>query len=178
MGTARRLWGAWRSMVTLRRDRVVLAGILLIGAGLRLFHLGYRSLTTDEANVFWMARGSADEIVRHNAAGNSAPPLYAVALSAADAHASEAALRSLSCVAGIGAIYALAYAYAGAAGALPMRCAQPNGWRPASARRSTSPHRARRETAGARSSAAIARPKGASPSRRDQILAPPSVGLA
>jgi len=96
--------------------------LLLAGAGLRLYHLGYRSLSTDEANVFWMARGSVDEIILHNAAGNSAPPLYALALNPlAEAHASEAALRSLSCAAGIAALaalYLLTSEYSGSAGAL------------------------------------------------------------
>src|SRR4029450_6912916 len=71
--------------------------LLVIGSALRLYHLGYRSLRPDEANVFWMARGTSTEIIRQNAIGNSAPPLYALALNPlAEAHASECALRSLS----------------------------------------------------------------------------------
>lgn len=104
------------------RQRIILAVLLLLGAGLRLYNLGNRSLSTDEANVFWMARGTPSEIVLHNAAGNSAPPLYALALNPfAEAHASEALLRSLSCAAGIAALaalYVLAREYSGALGAL------------------------------------------------------------
>jgi hypothetical protein len=101
---------------------IVFALLFLLGAGLRVYHLGYRSLSTDEANVFWMARGSFDEIVLQNAIGNSAPPLYALALNPlAEAHASEGALRSLSCaaaIAALGALPALAFAYSGPTGAL------------------------------------------------------------
>jgi hypothetical protein len=111
--------GAARSAL---RQRWLFAALLLVGAGLRLSHLGDRSLSTDEANVFWMARGTIDEIILHNAAGNSAPPLYALALNPlAEAHASEAALRSLSCAAGIAALaalYLLAREYNGPTGAL------------------------------------------------------------
>src|SRR5262249_20200291 len=100
----------------------VFALLFLLGAGLRLYHLGHRSLSTDEANVFWMARGTFGEIVLQNAIGNSAPPLYALALNPlAEAHASEAALRSLSCaaaIAGLVALAALARAYSGPTGAL------------------------------------------------------------
>src|SRR5262245_54200897 len=96
--------------------------LLVIGSALRLYHLGYRSLSTDEANVFWMARGTSTEIIRQNAIGNSAPPFYALALNPlAEAHASEAALRSLSCAAGIAALVALsvlAGQYCGPTGAL------------------------------------------------------------
>ena len=104
------------------RQRAILALLLLLGAALRLYNLGHRSLSTDEANVFWMARGTASEIVLHNAAGNSAPPLYALALNPlAEMHASEAVLRSLSCAAGVAALaalYVLARDYSGPVGAL------------------------------------------------------------
>lgn len=104
------------------RRRVLVAGLLLMGAGMRLYHLDYRSLSTDEANVFWIARGPVAEIIHQNAIGNSAPPLYALALNPlAEAHASEAALRSLSCAAGIAALlalYLLAREYTGPTGAL------------------------------------------------------------
>lgn len=104
------------------RQRLILAVLLLLGASLRLCNLGHRSLSTDEANVFWMARGTSGEIVLHNAAGNSAPPLYALALNPlAEAHASEAVLRSLSYAAGVAALvalYVLARDYSGPAGAL------------------------------------------------------------
>lgn len=102
------------------RSRGLLVALLVLGAGLRLYHLGYRSLSTDEANVFWMARGTTSEIVLHNAAGNSVPALYALALNPlAEANASEAVLRSLSCAAGIAALvvlYALAREYSGPTG--------------------------------------------------------------
>lgn len=105
-----------------RRQRIILAMLLLLGAGLRLYNLGHRSLSTDEANLFWMARGTTGEIIRHNAAGNSAPPLYALALNPfAEAHASEAVLRSLSYAAGVAALavlYVLARDHSGPLGAL------------------------------------------------------------
>jgi hypothetical protein len=100
---------------------LVLAALLALGGGLRIYHLGYRSLATDEANLYWMSRGSAAEIVRQNAAGNSAPPLYAFAVNLVSRlGTAEAALRSLSCAAGIAALavlYALARRYTSAAGA-------------------------------------------------------------
>lgn len=104
------------------RTRLLLAAIVLLGAALRIVHLGYRSLDTDEANVYWMARGSLAEVLPHNAAGNSAPPLYALALNpAANRGASEAVLRGLSCAAGILALpvlFALVVQHTTAGGAL------------------------------------------------------------
>lgn len=107
---------------SMRIERLVLVALLLLGAALRIFHLGYRSLSTDEANVYWMARGSSAEIIRQNAAGNSAPPLYALALSPlAERGASEAVLRAPSCAASIAAlpvVYLLARQYMPVSGAL------------------------------------------------------------
>ena len=104
------------------RWRIIFGLLFVLGAGLRVYHLGYRSLSTDEANVFWMARGSTDEIVLQNAIGNSAPPLYALALNPlAEAHASEGALRSLSCAAAIAALAALP-ALATRTAARPVPC--------------------------------------------------------
>jgi hypothetical protein len=98
----------------------LLIGLLLLGAGARIFNLGYRSLATDEANLFWLARGTTGEILHSNSIGNSAPPLYALAMSPlAEAHAPESALRALSCAAGIAALLALfvlALDYAGPVG--------------------------------------------------------------
>lgn len=87
---------------------LVLAGITIVGAALRVFHLGFKSLWLDEAVVFWNANGNLGYILASNAHSNSAPPLFPVLLRFAIAiGSSEVALRALPCVAGIAAIPAM-----------------------------------------------------------------------
>jgi uncharacterized membrane protein len=86
----------------------ILLGLVVAGAALRLHHLGYKSLWVDEANLYWIARGTLSQVMRSNAGGNSAPPLFAVAIAAISRLGeSEAALRALSCAAGIAALPAI-----------------------------------------------------------------------
>lgn len=81
---------------------VVVGAITLVGAMLRLYHLGYKPLWLDEAVLYWISRGGVQEIIAHNASSNSAPPLFAILLGLlTKVHDSEAALRSVSVVAGI-----------------------------------------------------------------------------
>jgi uncharacterized membrane protein len=84
---------------------MVLGAITLLGALLRLYHLGYRSLWYDEAVLYWIAQGNIQDVIARNAAGNSAPPLFALLLSfVLRVGESEATLRSLSWLSGVAAI--------------------------------------------------------------------------
>jgi 4-amino-4-deoxy-L-arabinose transferase-like glycosyltransferase len=87
---------------------VAVVAITVLGAALRLYHLGFKSLWFDEAALFWMANGSWGDILRANAQSNSAPPLFALLLGlVVRVGTSEVALRGLSCAAGIAAIPAM-----------------------------------------------------------------------
>ncbi len=86
----------------------VVAGITLLGALLRIWHLGYKPFWLDEAVLYWISRGSLGEVIAENTARNSAPPLYALLLNPIlNIGESEAVLRSVSCLAGILAIPAV-----------------------------------------------------------------------
>src|SRR5688572_3731497 len=71
---------AWRPVVgTVHCRRIeILTIIVVLGAVLRLTSLGHRSLWLDEAALFWLAQGTASDVIRANATGNSAPPLFAL----------------------------------------------------------------------------------------------------
>jgi Dolichyl-phosphate-mannose-protein mannosyltransferase len=95
----------------LEQPYIIIAGIMLLGAGTRLYHLAYKPLWLDEAVLYWISRGGLGDIVTQNAASNSAPPLFAllVALSSKVGE-SEATLRIAPWLAGVlavGAIYLL-----------------------------------------------------------------------
>src|SRR5579862_6147360 len=83
--------------------------IILLGACLRLYHLGFKSLWLDEAVLYWISRGDWASIIAQNASQNSAPLTFALLLHAVSCWwgESESALRLISCVAGIASIPAL-----------------------------------------------------------------------
>ncbi|MCK6370888.1 MAG: glycosyltransferase family 39 protein, partial [Gammaproteobacteria bacterium] len=86
-------------------EAVALAVLTVIGAAMRFYNLGEKSLWYDEAVVYHIVQGGWREILTQNALENSAPPLYALALGLLTGpDASEAALRALSALAGVAAI--------------------------------------------------------------------------
>lgn len=86
-----------------------MVGLLLLGAGLRLFWLGHKSLWLDEAFSLWVARRPPGELWGWLIRIDQHPPLYyaALALWRLGAGDGEAALRLLSALTGIAAIPAL-----------------------------------------------------------------------
>lgn len=95
-----------------RRPALTVLTITGVGAALRLFHLGFKSLWYDEAVLYWIAQpagGSWSDVLAQNAAQNSAPPLFALLLAGLVRHApaTEAVLRAVACAAGIAAIPAM-----------------------------------------------------------------------
>lgn len=79
--------------------------ITAFGAMLRIHHLGFKSLWADEATLFHIANGDIRHVLIENAAGNSAPPLFALLLSGVmHLSTSEAGLRAIACAAGVVAI--------------------------------------------------------------------------
>jgi len=100
---------------------LVIGCITLLGTFLRVYHLGQKSLWLDEAKLFWIAHGGVKATLAQNAAGNSAPPLYAILLNMVErANQSEVALRAISCIAGsvsIPLVYMLARQYTSRGGA-------------------------------------------------------------
>jgi len=91
-----------------RYSCVIIAMITLGGALLRVFDLGDKSLWLDEAVMFRIADGNLGHVLAENVLRNSAPPLFAVLLAGvARLGSSEAALRSLACLAGITTIPAI-----------------------------------------------------------------------
>jgi uncharacterized membrane protein len=100
---------AWKSPAD---DRLmVVTGLVLVtavAAALRLFHLGYKPLWSDEAILWWIANRDLSGVIAQNVLSNSAPPLFALLLHGiVRFSSSEAALRALSCAAGIASIPAL-----------------------------------------------------------------------
>jgi 4-amino-4-deoxy-L-arabinose transferase-like glycosyltransferase len=79
--------------------------VTILGAGLRAYNLGMKSLWYDEAVIYWVARSPIPSMVAENAHGNSAPPLYPFLIHFVTEFATnEVALRSLSWLAGVLAI--------------------------------------------------------------------------
>ena len=96
-------------MTSLKRHAPII-GILVLAAAMRLFQIGAQSLWYDEGNSARIAERSVALIIA-GAAGDIHPPLYYLLLKVWRAlfGESEAALRSLSAVFGVGAV---AFAYA------------------------------------------------------------------
>jgi uncharacterized membrane protein len=94
---------------------VALASLTVSAAVLRAYRLGAKSLWYDEAVLYWVARTPVPSLITANAEGNSAPPLYPLLVhSVSETFTNEAALRSLSWLAGVLAIpvfFQLALAY-------------------------------------------------------------------
>lgn len=102
-----RIWFE-RVFYHLTRPLLILPLITAFGAFLRIYHLGFKSLWADEATLFHIANGSLRHVLVENAAGNSAPPLFALLLSMViRLSTSEAGLRAISCAAGVAAIPAV-----------------------------------------------------------------------
>jgi uncharacterized membrane protein len=92
----------------LNKPYIVVGCLTVLGALLRLYHLDYKSLWFDEAALYWIAHNPVQDVIAQNASSNSAPPLYALALSGIiSLSESEAALRSLAWVGGVLAIPAI-----------------------------------------------------------------------
>ena len=85
-----------------RREAVVIAAVLLLALGLRLYHLDAQSLWNDEGTSVALAQRDLATIARH-ASYDIHPPLYYFLLHGwvAVAGTSEAAVRSLSMLAGV-----------------------------------------------------------------------------
>jgi hypothetical protein len=77
-------------------------GLTVLGAVLRVAHLGSKSLWYDEAVMFRIADGSFGHVMASNASDNSAPPLFALMLWVViRLGSSEAMLRAIACAAGV-----------------------------------------------------------------------------
>jgi hypothetical protein len=105
-----------------RRPLLYVVMITLLGAFLRIYHLGFKTLWYDELVIYANSLGSISEIVQKNAIGNSAPPTFTFLVHFISylGH-SEFWLRLPSCIAGILAIPAGYFAfkrYAGKMGAI------------------------------------------------------------
>lgn len=88
---------------------IVVGGISLFGALLRLYHLGFKPLWLDEAVLYWISNsGNTQDIISQNALRNSAPPLYAILLNLTQKIGdSETILRLLPWFGGVVAIPAI-----------------------------------------------------------------------
>jgi len=86
----------------------LLAATTLVGAALRAHQLGLRFLWLDEGILYWIAQGNLAEVLRQNAASNSAPPLFPILINLVSHWlTSEAALRAVPWAAGTLAIPAM-----------------------------------------------------------------------
>lgn len=93
---------------TFKSPWIVVGGLTILGALLRLYHLGDKSLWYDEAVLYWIAQGNFVEVVTQNATNNSAPPLFALLINLAlNIGEAEIILRFLSWFAGVLAIPAI-----------------------------------------------------------------------
>lgn len=103
-------------------DLWILLALTVAGAALRFYQLGGKSLWFDEAVIYHIVQGGWRDILALNATDNSAPPLYPLVLGfLTGPGASEATLRTLSAVIGVGAIpaiYVLAREFTGSRFAL------------------------------------------------------------
>ncbi|MFZ2199022.1 MAG: glycosyltransferase family 39 protein [Thermodesulfovibrionales bacterium] len=89
---------------------IALIFITGIGAFLRIYNLGFKSLWLDEALQFHISNGAIGHILRYNALYNGAPPLYSLLIRAMIAiGTSEEILRTVSCLAGIATIPMMYY---------------------------------------------------------------------
>lgn len=94
-----------RSEGSQKVDWWLLAALTLVGAALRFFNIGDKSLWYDEASTYHMVQGAWRDVLALNATANSAPPLYPLLLALLTGpSASEAVLRAPAALAGILAI--------------------------------------------------------------------------
>jgi uncharacterized membrane protein len=93
----------WRGIG--RKEGLLLLLIILIGGGLRLYHLGAPSLWFDEAASYEHCRRGLSDTLSAVANAEGSPPLYFLLLrEVMQVSRSEAALRFLSVLAGIAAL--------------------------------------------------------------------------
>lgn len=79
--------------------------IIIAGAGLRFYNLGFKSLWYDEACSYWNAQGTIQEVIQHNQIRNSVPPTFNFMIHYISKFGtSEFMLRLIPCIAGILAI--------------------------------------------------------------------------
>jgi mannosyltransferase len=91
-----------------RHAALIVAGLTLIGALLRIYRLGSKSLWFDEAALWWIGAGSPSEVLAKNISSNAAPPLFAFVIALTRTVGdSEWLLRAVPCLAGIAAIPAV-----------------------------------------------------------------------
>ena len=85
---------------------IVVGGITLFGALLRLYHLGFKPLWYDEAVLYWISNsGGIQQVVAQNATLNSAPPLFAILIHLImNIGDSELALRFIPWLGGVAVI--------------------------------------------------------------------------
>ena len=88
---------------------MVVGGITIFGALLRLYHLGFKPLWLDEAVLYWISNSNnMQNVIANNASSNSAPPLFAILINfILKIGDSETVLRSLSWMGGVAAIPAI-----------------------------------------------------------------------
>ena len=80
----------------------LIALIIIAGAGLRFYNLGFKSLWLDEAVIYWSAQGTLQEVAHHNLISNSAPPTFTFLIHyISKLGNSEFMLRLIPCIAGI-----------------------------------------------------------------------------
>lgn len=94
---------------TFSQINLPLVMLTLLGALLRLYHLGYKTLWFDEAVTFWISKGSSlSEILQLNAEQNSAPVLFTLLTSfILDLGETEFILRLIPWFAGVVSIPAI-----------------------------------------------------------------------
>ncbi|MEP7292979.1 MAG: glycosyltransferase family 39 protein [Chloroflexota bacterium] len=100
---------AQRTAARLLQSPLFVVGILtLVAAALRIYHLSFKSLWLDEAQLYSITTGSLFEVLAKNGVRNSAPFLFPVLVSfVSHFRDSENALRLISCAAGIAAVPAM-----------------------------------------------------------------------
>jgi len=88
---------------------IIVGGITILGALLRLYHLGYKPLWLDEAVFYWISKSSNVQVViNQNAVTVNTPPLFLLLLHfIMKIGDSEVILRLLPCLGGVASIPAI-----------------------------------------------------------------------
>jgi len=87
---------------------IVVGGLVFIGALLRLYKLGSKSLWFDEAVIYWLSQGNINDVIAQNATSNSAPVLFALLINfVLTLNDTVLSLRALPWLAGVAAIPAV-----------------------------------------------------------------------
>lgn len=109
-------WNKIRTVLT--QPYFPLVVLTLIGALIRLYHLGFKALWFDEAMIYWIVKDRTfSEIIHLNAAYNSAPPLFSILIGlVVNLGETEFILRFIPWLAGVAsipAVYFLARQFSG-----------------------------------------------------------------